>query len=81
MPSIRYGSRTFWLTKGMVDRNADPQAYLMESTEIDEEFVEGRIIGIKAHLSGLMLPSKDASVMEAAISHILDAPPSAAFCI
>jgi hypothetical protein len=65
----------------MVDRNADPQAYLMESTEIDEEFVEGRIIGIKAHLSGLMLPSKDASVMEAAISHILDAPPSAAFCI
>src|ERR1035437_1896758 len=37
------GNRTFWLTKGMIDKNSDPDAYKHESTEPDEEFIEGTI--------------------------------------
>ena len=37
------GNRTYWQTKGMIDSLYDPNAYKLESSVPDEEFVEGTV--------------------------------------
>jgi len=60
------GSRTFWLTKGMTDSSADPKAYMLESEEIDEEFIKGTLTGLAARLIGVFLSEEceDAGILD-----------------
>lgn len=60
------GGRTFWLTKGMIDKNADPDAYKFESTEPDEEFVEGKIEDFRQHLVAVFMPTPNDELVDLA---------------
>lgn len=51
------GNRTFLQTKGMVDPLYDPNAYKLESTEPDEEFVEGTVDPFSAVLVQILTRS------------------------
>ena len=48
------GSRTFWQTKGMIDSLYDSNAYLLEPSDPDEEFVEGTIRELSSALIGVL---------------------------
>jgi hypothetical protein len=51
------GSRTYHQTRGILDPCHDPNTYKWESTEPDEEFVEGTILNLSQVLHGIYLPA------------------------
>lgn len=62
LPNQRFsinGHRVFLQTQGMVQANFDPNAYLFESTDPDEEFVEGSVMNLRSLLIDLKTSDSD----------------------